>query len=371
MINFKGTPFNILEVIIGKISHKNKCDGYILLTDSEDAIFSTDSNIPIIYVGAIANTSRQLLALQEDDAVTLEENDIVSIHPDGTCTILYRSSWRDLGLFLTNACNSHCVMCPQTSVEDHGSELDTCRKIIALQPENVERIGITGGEPTCYQDDLVELLELLHDKYPTTRISVLTNGRRLSDAQLVNRISSIKHRNLVICVPLYAANNNQHDAIVGAQNAFVETIKGILNLYNAGIAVEIRMVLYTLTYKYLREFSQFVYRNLPFVYHIAFMGMEYSGNAKRNSEKFWIDPYDYQAELDSATWLLHQRGMNVSVYNIPLCLLKQRTRQFARDSISAWKKNYHSICESCSAREGCSGFFTTSSIHSAHIQAVI
>ena len=52
--------------------------------------------------------------------------------------------------------------------------------------------------------------------------------------------------------------------------------------------------------------------------------------------------------------------MNVSIYNIPLCLLEKKSRIFARDSISSWKKMNLPICDNCSIKKQCSGFFETS-----------
>ena len=45
--------------------------------------------------------------------------------------------------------------------------------------------------------------------------------------------------------------------------------------------------------------------------------MEYSGYAAKNSNEFWIDPFDYKDILDSAALSLHRRGMMTSIYNIP------------------------------------------------------
>ncbi|MEK7308358.1 MAG: His-Xaa-Ser system radical SAM maturase HxsC, partial [Nitrospirota bacterium] len=52
-----------------------------------------------------------------------------------------------------------------------------------------------------------------------------------------------------------------------------------------------------------------------------------------------------------------QRGMNVSIYNIPLCLLPERLWKFARQSISDWKNSFGMKCFECSVRERCSGMF--------------
>lgn len=62
--------------------------------------------------------------------------------------------------------------------------------------------------------------------------------------------------------------------------------------------------------------------------------------------------------------------MNVSIYNLPLCLLEEPIRRFARDSISAWKKNYLEQCDQCTVKEKCGGVFDTSAVQSRNIGQV-
>ena len=107
---------------------------------------------------------------------------------------------------------------------------------------------------------------------------------------------------------------------------------------------------------------------MPFVIHVTFMGMEYAGDAIKRLESLWIDPYEYMDQLKKAVWFLHRRNINVSIYNIPLCLLDSRVRNFARDSISQWKKGFLSICNDCKEKERCSGIFLTSIRQSSNIK---
>lgn len=96
-------------------------------------------------------------------------------------------------------------------------------------------------------------------------------------------------------------------------------------------------------------------------------GWKYSGYAAKNSEEFWIDPFDYKDVLKSASLSLYRRGIMTSIYNIPLCLLTEGVRFLARDSISTWKKTYPVSCNGCSVKEECCGIFETSVHISKHI----
>lgn len=304
--------------------------------------------------------------------IRIEKQDeiLFSIADNGKKRILYKPEWRDLTLFFTNDCNSKCIICPQTADERNGNYLELNKRLIDLRPKDLEQIGITGGEPTLYKNELIELLNYIHVAYPKTPVSLLTNGRNFTDRNFVKSLSDIHKRKLMICIPLYAANYEQHDEIVGVRNAFRQTLEGIFNLYRFELPIEIRIVIFKYNYMWLTEFANFIWRNLPFVHHIAFMGMEYVGSAGLHKAQFWIDPYHFKDELAAAIDYLHRRRMYVSVYNIPFCLLNESTQKFARDSISAWKKKYFSACDCCRQKEKCSGWFATSSIESAFIRPI-
>jgi hypothetical protein len=101
------------------------------------------------------------------------------------------------------------------------------------------------------------------------------------------------------------------------------------------------------------------------------MGLENIGYAPRNMDKLWIDPLDYQDELESAVELLSTRGMRVSIYNHQLCVLRKSLWKFARKSISDWKNIYLDACNGCGVRNECGGFFQwATKLHSAHIHAL-
>jgi hypothetical protein len=69
-----------------------------------------------------------------------------------------------------------------------------------------------------------------------------------------------------------------------------------------------------------------------------------------------LHPTNPTWQVDGA---LRAAGVNVSVYNLPLCLLDRSVWNVAVQSISDWKNAYLRVCDECGVRDRCSGFFST------------
>ncbi len=310
-----------------------------------------------------------LYGVPGDFLAFLRDGDIAKLDPDGRISLLWETSSRQNPIFLTDCCNSRCIMCPQKPEKNprHHDE-EAKRMLELLQLSEPPAFGITGGEPTLVLDGLVDVLEVCSRRFPGASIQLLTNGRRLSDFNVATRVAESSPRGLLFCIPLFADNDVQHDAITGVKGSFCETIAGIHNLVRYRRPIEIRVVIVRQNAARLRELARFIFWNFPFAVHVAFMAMETSGVACANIDEVWIEPADYREELEKAVLSLHQRVMKVSIYNLPHCLLSERVRSFARDSISDWKKTFAPECGSCRKKDSCGGFFATSVRKPANIQ---
>ena len=298
---------------------------------------------------------------------------IVTIEPgSGFIRTIFRPESPHNTMFTTDRCNSNCIMCSQPPKEVDDSYLvGVNQRMLSLIQSPPEYIGITGGEPTLLGPDLVRLLEAVKDKLPATHLHMLTNGRLYKDLAFVRRIADVKHPSFVSAIPMYADVAGVHDYIVQAHGAFDETVEGLYNAAEAGLAVEIRIVLHKQSIPRLKQLAEFIYWNFPFVVHVAFMGLENMGYVKKNWEELWVDPVEYMDSLGAAVKYLHLRRMNVSIYNLQLCLLPQSLWSFARKSISDFKNEYLDVCSHCTVRDHCSGLFLSQvKRHSEHIHAL-
>jgi His-Xaa-Ser system radical SAM maturase HxsC len=242
-------------------------------------------------------------------------------------------------------------------------------KIIESAPKELPSIGITGGEPTLLGTKLFDLFELISLHLPDTLIHVLTNGRMFSQQNYARTLANGSFTNLLFGIPIHSDYQGDHDRITQIHGSFSETMKGLYNLGKSGFDIELRVVITRSNSTRLPELANFIYRNLPFVRYVSFMGLEYTGWLKKNHHE-WIDPTEYQEALEKAVTSLANLGMMVSVFNVPLCLLSTRLHPYACKSISDWKVYYESFCDSCGEKEACCGLFTTSKIQSKHLHPI-
>lgn len=358
----KGDSFNILDTIVGRVTRN-------IYSTNENSIFIVENDLSIVndFKGlALLSTLKNPNILQSVSSIYnipnlnhLLEGDIVSISIDGVINTLYRSSSPHNTLFVTERCNSNCLMCSQPPKNKNDIEYlySINQKLIELIPTTCEEIGISGGEPTLLGNLFFKMLSKIKEKLPNTEVHILSNGRSFAWKVMAKTLSEINNNKITIGIPIYSDFYQLHDYIVQSRNAFYQTILGLYNLAKYNQRIEIRIVLHKLTIPRLKNIAQYIFKNLPFVEHIAFMGLEHIGYAKKNFEKVWIDPADYIKELSESVNYLYIQGMNVSIYNSQLCVLPESLWKFARKSISDWKNEYLPECNNCSKKDQCGGFF--------------
>ncbi|RZJ91493.1 MAG: His-Xaa-Ser system radical SAM maturase HxsC [Chryseobacterium sp.] len=373
ILKSKGNPYDITNSIVGRVTRRaNNYEYEIFISDkvfdknwykfkavlTQDKI-ETSLEIPVVH--SIKNLKY------------LSEGDIVIINTDGVVNTIYRCDSRHNFLLFTERCNSNCLMCsqPPKDRDDTDYFFQQYRRAIPLIPKDCQEIGITGGEPTLLGTRFLQLLNQLKDELPETEVHCLTNGRTFAWENIAQKVGEMNNQRLMLAIPLYADVYQIHDYVVQAKDAFNQTVQGIYNLAKYGQRIEIRIVLHKQTIPRLTKLAKFIYKNLPFVEHIAFMGLEHEGYTSYNIDKLWIDPVDYQKELNEAVSYLADFEMNVSIYNAQLCTLPENLWKYSRKSISDWKNVYFGECTKCDLLDHCGGMFASGiKKHSNFIKAI-
>jgi His-Xaa-Ser system radical SAM maturase HxsC len=360
-------PWQVIRVRSAEGVPSHDADAALIRTQEDFGIARGSGFERIVVVGDVSdNLTVEPNAL--DDVMTLPK--VYSYLADGdilgfqaaSCRFrtLYRRSSAHNSFLVTERCNHYCLMCSQPPRDiDDDWILKEIKSALPLMDPQTKSFAFTGGEPLLNWRGFIELLEDCRDILPNTAVHVLTNGRAFANSEVVLTWASVQHPRLMAGIPIYAAVDHIHDYVVQAPGAFDETVLGVLKLKDKGQRVEIRVVLHAITAPRIIETCRWLARNLPFVDHVALMGLENTGFALANSELLWIDPIDYQEDLAAGVQLLASAGVRVSVYNLPRCVLAKSIWPFAVQSISDWKNGYVEECKQCIERPRCAGFFTS------------
>jgi His-Xaa-Ser system radical SAM maturase HxsC len=289
----------------------------------------------------------------------LAEGDVVSFVPDrGEAIVHYREADRHHALFLTNRCNSYCVMCSQPPTPQDDSWLvEEAGEVVRHMRASPATLGLTGGEPLLLGASLRGLLDQIHRYHPQTTVEVLTNGRLLADPVFTRELLEGLPAPVSWLVPLYGHADFVHDFVVQRPGAFDQTIGGLLCLQEHRQPVQLRVVLIEPVLRVLPELCAFIGRNLPFVREVALMAAEPIGFALANRELCQVDLAEWSSGLEQATRILRRHGVPYLLMNTPLCALPRPLWPDVHKSISDWKNVYSAECDRCAAKDRCPGLF--------------
>jgi len=234
------------------------------------------------------------------------------------------------GIDIGNQCNNNCLMCTQlrpsyckARIEQkmHSKE-DVERQI--REAESESGVVFTGGEPTM-RKDLFELIEFVKSNYPKKRISLLTNGRMLSYGDYGKELEKIGLDEIII--PLHGHNSALHDFVTQTEGSFEQTVRGIKNLRESGMAREIRVVVHRLNYVYLPETASFIATNFPFVDRIVFLYFDAIGSGAVNKKRLFVSMKEVAPFLEKAFKELGKEREKAAIYHFPQCILPESIRK--------------------------------------------
>lgn len=292
----------------------------------------------------------------------LHEGDILSINDRGVCYRMFDVTEEDATIFMGGKCNSNCVMCPSSDherQEDYSGQREELLKYIDMLPQNLSHYVMTGGEPTMQPTVFLEVMEKLAIKFPETSALLLTNGRSFSSRQFLDQLIQKCPPYLVAAIPLHGAEGVTHDAITRAPGSFYQTLQGIGNLLDNGIAIEIRIVVTKMNCDSLEAIARLICRHFPNVMCVNFISLEVRGNCAKNKEIVYISPRDSFRKSRPAIDYLVKNGIDVGLYNYPLCCVERGYWFLCKRSISPEKVRYDEVCQDCEAKKYCGGIFVS------------
>ena len=299
---------------------------------------------------------------------SLSDGDIVSVSERGVVDQVFSAYDSDATIFMTGNCNSNCIMCPSTDHErrrNYGDRRIVLEEFIEMLPNDLRNYVVTGGEPTMKPGLFLDIMAMLAHRFPDAEALLLTNGRSFSVSHFLDQLLQRCPPFLTVGIPLHASNEDLHDQITRASGSFGQTLQGIQNLLRRNVSVEIRVVVTKINCEDVLNLCKFIASKLQGVRRVNFISLEVRGNCFTNREKVYIDPTDSFIKSKEGIEVLVKNGIDVGLYNYPLCSIEPGFRFLCKKSISPEKVRYPVECNDCNSKDFCGGMFA-STLNSVH-----
>lgn len=342
-----------------------------LLKDGIDFIYVSDDSIRIYPENILVSEDKQIIAKLHN----AHNYDVYELWENGKLSGYYDDSSADNYFFVTAKCNSNCMMCPSPNISRQKGEnisIDTLIEIAKHIPTDAPHLTITGGEPFMVGQDIFRFIKFLRDKLECTEFLFLTNGRIFAIDSYVQKFVEAAPRNSIVAIPVHGSRSIIHDTITQVSGSFVQTIQGIKNLLRSRIHVELRIVVNKMNVNDLCNIAKLISNEIPEIEYVSIMAMEMTGSARVNKDKVWISYLEAAQATEDATMVLLENGIDVKLYNFPLCSVKREFWTLCEKSISPNKVRYADICDSCKMRKSCGGVFAgTIYLERGELKAII
>jgi His-Xaa-Ser system radical SAM maturase HxsC len=284
------------------------------------------------------------------------DGDVVLVTPQlGRVERLIRQGSRHNTLLVTERCDQLCVMCSQPPKKTHDDRFALLEQACLLAEPDIV-IGITGGEPMLYKEQVLGLIERVLAVRPQMSFHILTNGQHFEQGDS-KRLAHPDYRRVQWGIPLYSPVANEHDQIVGKRGAFAHLEDSLVTLACSGASIELRTVVLTTNVDKLPQLARYIAQRLPFIATWSIMQLENIGFARNRWGELRFDHALEFSAIAGALDIAALRGITAQLFNFPRCTVPPPYRDYAVASISDWKQRFGTACGACHERARCSGFF--------------
>ena len=355
-----------------KIRFANYNLGYRIVSfafdeEARDKLISQE--LPLIFLD---RNSNELLLLPDNfvlsnlssdiEIASLYNNyDVFVISDKGVLSRKYNDSIDDNYFFITGKCNSNCVMCPSPEFSRKKSNTTPIFELLQLAkhiPSDTPHLTVTGGEPFLMGEDIFDFFRFAKEKFVDTEFLLLTNGRAFAIDKYMQKFCETSPERIVVAIPVHGSCQETHDAITRANGSFYQTMIGIKKLISKGFSVEIRLVVNKLNVNDFENISNLIIRELKGISYVSIIAMEMTGTARANLEQVWIPYKKSFSIIASSIRKLIENGVDIKLYNFPLCTVERPFWTLCEKSISENKVRFAECCSSCSYKNACSGVFS-------------
>lgn len=284
------------------------------------------------------------------------DGDVVLVDPKrNSLERLIRANSEHNTFLVTEQCDQLCVMCSQPPKKYHNDRFAEFEQAALMAPKSCF-LGVSGGEPTLYKNELLSMIELVAAARPDISWHILSNGQHFEEDD-VARLQKRAFRSVTWGIPLYSLVAENHDSIVGKTGAHHRLMQSLAVLLNAGASIELRTVLLNQNVDELPAMANFIVRYLGFINQWSIMQLENIGFAKNRFPQLYFQHGERFAPISDAIDIMTLFGCEVALFNFARCSVPQPYRRYTISSISDWKRKFANDCETCAERQECAGFF--------------
>lgn len=342
-----------------------------LLKDEIEFVYISENDIRLYPEDVVVSKDKNII----EKLKNAHDYDVYELWGNGKFSEYYDDSSLDNYFFVTGKCNSNCIMCPSPDISRQkggNTSVDTLIEIAKHIPTDAPHLTITGGEPFMVGPDIFRFFEFLRKKFECTDFLLLTNGRIFAVDSYVKRFVEKAPKNSMVAIPIHGSTEDIHDMITQSNGSFNQTKLGIKKLLKAGIHVELRIVVSRLNEDDIHNIAQMISDELSEVDYVSIMAMEMTGSARVNQDKVWISYVEAAQVAEAAALVLIENGIDVKLYNFPLCTVKKEYWTLCEKSISPDKVRYAETCENCKMKNACGGVFAgTMPMEKGELRAII
>ncbi len=247
-------------------------------------------------------------------------DDAVAMRADPTITERIEGQQDRVHLSIGPVCNNNCVFCMEEDrdgryVNNSAMTADRVRWVLERH-RGAEEACFTSGEPTV-REDLPELISMARD-LGYRRISIMTNGRRLSSLPYAARL--VKAGLNRVYVSIHGHTSKLHDSLTRTPGSFEQTVAGLesaAKLRRFGVEVHTSTVVTDRNLPHLLD----VYRLLRGlgVEQIVFNVMQANGRADTFFEQIFPSYTEIAARFAAFLREVGEERPPAFLVDIPLC----------------------------------------------------
>lgn len=286
--------------------------------------------------------------------------DVFELWGNGIFARKYNDKSDDNYFFVSGKCNSNCIMCPSSEHSRKMSETANLADLMELArhiPSDVSHMTITGGEPFLMGEQIFSFFQYLKDRFVETEFLFLTNGRIFAIDKYFQQFFETAPYNSIVAIPVHGSCQKVHDSITRATDSFTQTKIGIKRLLKKGFPVEIRLVVNKINVQDFDNIAELIIKEFKGIEYVSVIAMEMTGTARKNLEEIWIPYKKAFFYIANAIRTLVENGIDVKLYNFPLCTVDKAFWTLCEKSISDNKVKFAESCNSCRYKGACSGVF--------------